>query len=67
VGPIGGIPFKMMAAREAGATEFLVPAANCAEALQRAPDGLRLVKVQTLATAVDALQTLTAGGDAPHC
>lgn len=67
VGPIGGIPFKMMAAREAGATVFLVPAANCAEALQRAPDGLRLVKVQTLATAVDALQTLTAGGDAPHC
>lgn len=67
VGPIGGIPFKMKAAHEAGATVFLVPANNCAEALQRAPDGLRLVKVQSLSTAVDALKTLKTGGDAPHC
>ncbi len=67
VGPIGGIPFKMKAAYDAGATVFLVPKDNCAEALQRAPDGLRLVKVQTLATAVDALKTMDTGGDAPHC
>ena len=32
VGPIGGITHKMLAAREAGATIFLVPAENCAEA-----------------------------------
>lgn len=67
VGPIGGIPFKMTAAREAGATVFLVPANNCLEASQRAPDGLRLVKVDTLAGAVDALESLSAGGDAPGC
>ena len=32
VGPIGGISFKLVAAKEAGATTFLVPADNCAEA-----------------------------------
>ena len=32
VSPIGGIPFKMRAARDAGATVFLVPDDNCAEA-----------------------------------
>jgi Lon-like protease len=67
VGPIGGIPFKMIAAREAGATVFLVPADNCVEAKQRAPDGLRLVKVQTLTDAVTALDTLRAGGTPPPC
>lgn len=67
VGPIGGIPFKLIAAREAGATTFLVPADNCAEALSRAPDGLRLVEVTTLTSAVSALQSLAAGGDAPSC
>lgn len=67
VGPIGGIPFKMIAAREAGATVFLAPADNCVEARQRTPDGLRLVKVQTLTDAVNALDTLRAGGDPPSC
>lgn len=67
VGPIGGIPFKMTAAREAGATVFLVPAENCLEARQRAPDGLRLVKVDTLADAVASLDALRAGRDAPTC
>ena len=32
VGPIGGITHKMVAAQEAGATIFLVPADNCDEA-----------------------------------
>ncbi|HEY0639308.1 MAG TPA: PDZ domain-containing protein [Pseudonocardiaceae bacterium] len=67
VGPIGGIPFKMTAAREAGATVFLVPADNCLEAAQRAPDGLRLVKVETLSGAVDALEALRTGGPVPPC
>jgi PDZ domain-containing protein len=67
VGPIGGIPFKMTAAREAGATVFLVPADNCLEAKQRAPEGLRLVKVETLTDAVQALESLSRGGDAPAC
>jgi PDZ domain-containing protein len=67
VGPIGGIPFKMVAAREAGATTFLVPADNCVEAAQRTPEGLRLVKVGTLTDAVQALDTLRTGGDPPSC
>ncbi|SDD88766.1 PDZ domain-containing protein [Actinokineospora iranica] len=67
VGRIGGIPFKMVAAREAGATTFLVPADNCAEAKDNAPAGLRLVKVEDLGGAVRALEDLKAGRDAPGC
>ncbi len=67
VGPIGGIQYKMMAAREAGAETFLVPAANCNEARQRTPDGLRLVKVENLAGAVQSLEDLSAGREAVTC
>jgi PDZ domain-containing protein len=67
VGPIGGIPLKMSRAREAGATVFLVPADNCAEAVQRAPAGLRLVRVGTLADAVHALDQLRVHQQPPHC
>lgn len=55
VGPIGGITHKTLAAREAGATMFLVPAANCAEAKSDVPDGLELVKIDSLNTAVGVL------------
>lgn len=67
VGPIGGIPFKMMAASEAGATAFLVPAANCEEAAGNAPDGLVLLRVGTLGEAVTGLDALRAGQPAPSC
>lgn len=67
VGPIGGITHKMLAAREAGATVFLVPADNCAEADSDPQDGLELVKVGTLTDAVDALNTISAGGEPPLC
>nr|WP_296774577.1 PDZ domain-containing protein [Rhodococcus sp. (in: high G+C Gram-positive bacteria)] len=67
VGPIGGIPYKLIAAREAGATTFLVPARNCDEAMQNAPDGLRLVKVDTLDGAIDSLESLGRGQEAPSC
>ncbi|WP_185757022.1 YlbL family protein [Nocardia bhagyanarayanae] len=67
VGPIGGIQYKMMAAREAGAETFLVPAANCNEARQRTPEGLRLVKVETLDGAVQSLNAINAGAEAPSC
>lgn len=67
VGSIGGITHKMLAAREAGATVFLVPADNCEEAKTAPQDGLELVKVDTLTTAVDALKTLSAGGERPRC
>lgn len=67
VGPIGGIQYKMMAAREAGAEIFLVPAANCNEARQRIPEGLQLVKVENLAGAVQSLNDIEAGQAAPSC
>ncbi|WP_307868418.1 YlbL family protein [Umezawaea beigongshangensis] len=67
VGPIGGIQFKMTAAREGGATTFLVPAANCTEAKQQTPEGLRLIRVENLTGAVQALEALTSGGDVPGC
>ena len=67
VGPIGGITHKMMAAQEAGATVFLVPAENCDEAKSMRDDSMELVKVDTLSSAVDSLHTLTSGGRPPAC
>lgn len=67
VGPIGGITHKMAAARAAGASVFLVPAKNCYEAASDTPSGLRLVKVETLGQAVDALHAMTAGTATPSC
>ncbi|MDA0636873.1 PDZ domain-containing protein [Nonomuraea sp. MCN248] len=68
VGPIGGIPQKMVGARNAGATIFLTPAGNCAEALRAVPDGLRLVKAETLHDAKLALEALASGkGEVPSC
>lgn len=67
VGSIGGITHKILAAHEAGATVFLVPADNCDEAKSAHEDGVDLVKVENLEGAVDALKALSAGGEAPHC
>ncbi|STZ42378.1 PDZ/DHR/GLGF [Mycolicibacterium gilvum] len=67
VGSIGGITHKVTAAQEAGATVFLVPADNCAEARTADADGIELLKVETLEQAVDGLRTLSAGGEPPRC
>jgi Lon-like protease len=67
VGPIGGITHKMLAAHEAGATVFLVPADNCDEARSGNDDRLELIKVGNLHDAVDALHTVSAGGEPPRC
>jgi Lon-like protease len=67
VGPIGGITHKMVAAREAGASIFLVPADNCEEAKTAHQDGLELVRVEDLDQAVAALKTLSAGGERTRC
>jgi PDZ domain-containing protein len=68
VGVIGGVQQKMAGARSAGATVFLVPAGNCAEALKAVPRGLRLVKVSTLSGAVDAIKAVRDGtGNVPSC
>lgn len=68
VGEIGGITQKMVAARDAGATVFLAPAGNCAEALQTVPAGLRLVRAKTLSSAVQALDLIREGRKGvPRC
>jgi len=68
VGPIGGIPQKMVAAKEAGAKVFLTPAANCEEAVKTAPGGLQLVRVDTLDDALSSLETLRGkSGTPPTC
>lgn len=67
VGPIGGIGQKLLGAVHAKATDFLVPAGNCAEAAKRKPDGLRLIKVATLKDALSALATMRTGGTPPTC
>ena len=67
VGAIGGILLKEITARRAGATWFLVPADNCAEALTQVPQGLKLVKVSTLDDAMKALETIRGGGTPPTC
>jgi PDZ domain-containing protein len=67
VGPIGGITHKIYAAKEAGATVFMVPAENCDEAKTAHEDGLQLIRVENLTGAIDALKTYSAGGEPPHC
>jgi PDZ domain-containing protein len=68
VGPIGGIQQKIAGATGQGATVFLAPASECADARAAAPKSLVLVKVDTLTTAVKALQSIAAGRhDVPSC
>jgi len=67
VQPIGGIQQKMVGARKAGATIFLTPASNCADAKGAVPAGLRLVKVSTLTQAVTYLEDLRSGQPVPSC
>jgi PDZ domain-containing protein len=57
----------MAGARQAGATIFLTPAANCPDTAGAVPAGMRLIKVSTLTGAVHALRALAAGAKAPSC
>lgn len=62
VGVIGGVQQKIAGAYQAGATVFLAPAGDCAEALQSPlATKLRLIKVATLDDAVKALKGLNSG------
>ncbi|MEV0318697.1 PDZ domain-containing protein [Streptomyces sp. NPDC050658] len=69
VGPIGGIGMKTVGARDKGAEYFLTPKDNCATAAKDIPDGLTLVKVNTIDDAVDALKDIRKGdtADLPKC
>ncbi|MFF0436293.1 PDZ domain-containing protein [Streptomyces sp. NPDC004327] len=69
VGPIGGIEMKLVGARNAGAEYFLTPAENCAAAAADTPDGLTLIKVNTIDDATKSLEKLRTGDTAslPSC
>lgn len=69
VGPIGGIEMKTVGARSKGAEYFLTPADNCASAATDTPEGLTLVKVDTIDDALAALKDIRAGdtADLPKC
>ncbi|MGI5178825.1 YlbL family protein [Dactylosporangium sp. CA-152071] len=67
VGPIGGIPQKLVAAKAAKAKVFLTPAANCEEAVANAQPGLPLIKVGTADEALAALEQLRAGRTPALC
>ncbi|MFF9477515.1 PDZ domain-containing protein [Streptomyces sp. NPDC014733] len=61
VGPIGGISMKTVGARAKGAEYFLTPKDNCASAAKDTPEGLTLVKVDTIGDAVQALKKISSG------
>lgn len=67
VGAVGGVALKTQAARRDGATVFLVPKDECADAKSELPEGLRLVPVTTLKDAVSDLVKLEKGTKVPAC
>jgi PDZ domain-containing protein len=68
VGAVGGVSLKVQAADRDGATVFLVPKAECADAKASAPKSMRLVPVTTLKGAVTDLTKLRkAPHDVPEC
>ncbi|MGW7519259.1 S16 family serine protease [Streptomyces sp. NPDC054796] len=69
VGAVGGVPLKTQAAKRDGASVFLVPKAECADARAELPKGLRLVPVTSLDGAVEALKALKDGDQrrVPSC
>ncbi|MBT2366964.1 hypothetical protein J7E88_17015 [Streptomyces sp. ISL-10] len=67
VGPVGGVSLKTLAAKRDGATVFLVPKDECADAEAELPAGMRLIPVTTLKGAVDSLRALERGGKVPSC
>jgi PDZ domain-containing protein len=56
VGEVGGVFAKVVAAREAGASVFLVPEAELALAQEAAGDDLEVIPVATLDEAITALR-----------
>jgi PDZ domain-containing protein len=63
VGPIGGIRQKLYGARDAGATVFLAPEANCNEVVGHVPEGLRVFSTSRLEQSLTVLETVRDGGD----
>jgi PDZ domain-containing protein len=60
VGSIGGVAEKILAAKKAGATLFLVPENNCSDlaaGMATIPEGLKIAAVSSLEEAVTALNS----------
>lgn len=62
VGPIGGIRQKMIGARSDGAEYFLAPSANCDEVTGHIPEGLQVVKVDSLSDAINSVEQIASTG-----
>ncbi|MFE0736781.1 S16 family serine protease [Streptomyces sp. NPDC058855] len=69
VGAVGGVSLKTQAAARDGATVFVVPKDECAEAKAELPEGMRLIPVTALDDAVSSLRALAQGQEArvPSC
>ncbi|MFM9366976.1 S16 family serine protease [Streptomyces sp. Da 82-17] len=67
VGAVGGVALKTQAAGRDGASVFLVPKAECADAKAELPEGMRLIPVTTLDGTVDSLRALNRNGKVPTC
>ncbi|WP_107450255.1 S16 family serine protease [Streptomyces silvensis] len=67
VGAVGGVALKTQAAGRDGATVFLVPEDECADAEAEKPAGLQLIPVTTLSGTIDALRALRKGERVPSC
>lgn len=69
VGAIDGIRQKMVGARQAGASYFLAPGANCPDVASQTPEGMTVVKVETFDQARTAVESIGRGdnGSLPHC
>lgn len=69
VGPIGGIEQKIAGARDDGASLFIVPEANCADALTAHNGDMRLMMGRTMHEVRQALEAYAANpeADLPSC
>ncbi len=65
VGPIGGIELKLIAAKNSGAELFLAPAGNCSEVIGQIPQGLSVVIVDDLKSALSAIEDFNSGKPVP--
>ena len=65
VGEIGGIQQKIVGARQDGAQLFLVPPANCADAVGSDHGSMRLAKAATLKDAIAEVKAWSADHSAP--
>ncbi|MFE0463373.1 S16 family serine protease [Kitasatospora sp. NPDC058965] len=67
IGAVGGVALKTQAAARDGATVFLVPRGECADAKVNTPAHLQLIPVSTLNDALSSLAALRAGQQVPAC